>query len=63
MLDLLSTEQYLNPTLIVLELCQMITQGLWNTDSPLLQLPHFTRTIAEDFKKKGKAHIINIKNY
>ena len=25
---------------------QMVTQALWNEDSPLLQLPHFTKKLA-----------------
>eukprot|EP00494_Astrolonche_serrata_P032705 UN32974 len=60
MIDLLSTEQWLNPTLICLELCQMITQALWDTDSPLMQLPHVTRECAEDFKKQGVEGVFDL---
>lgn len=33
----------LAPALAVMEMSQMVTMGMWNTDSPLLQLPHFTK--------------------
>merc|ERR1719242_41477 len=60
MLDLLSTEQWLKPALICLELCQMITQGLWDTDSPVMQLPHITRETASAFKKAGVEGIFDL---
>ena len=53
MLDLLSTEQWLKPVLIFFQLCQMVTQALWDTDSPLMQFPHMTREIAKGMKEKG----------
>jgi len=60
LVDLLSTEQYLKPTLICLELCQMMCQALWDTDSSLLQLPHVTREIAKEFKLKGIEGIFDL---
>merc|ERR1719384_1537110 len=60
MVDLLSTEQYLRPALVCLELCQMITQAIWDTDSPLMQLPHMTREIADGMKKKGVEGIFDL---
>jgi len=60
MLDLLSTEQWLKPALICLELCQMVTQALWDTDSPLMQLPHMTREIAQSMKEKGVEGIFDL---
>jgi len=38
--DLVSTEGWLGPALAAQELCQMIVQGMWDSDSHLLQLPH-----------------------
>jgi len=42
MVDVISSNRWLQPALAAMELCQMVTQACWNTDSPLLQLPHFT---------------------
>lgn len=41
MVDVISSSGWLAPALATMELSQMVTQGMWNTDSPLLQLPHF----------------------
>ena len=31
----------------------MVTQGLWENDSALLQLPHFTKELAKKCQEKG----------
>ncbi len=38
--DLVSTEGWLVPALAAQELAQMLVQGMWDSDSHLLQLPH-----------------------
>jgi len=60
MVDLLASEQWLKPTLLCLELCQMITQALWDYDSPLMQLPFFTRDICKEFKKNNVEQIFDL---
>lgn len=38
--DILSSHGHLN-ALVAMDLCQMISQGIWNTDNVLKQIPHF----------------------
>lgn len=43
-----------------MELTQMATQGLWNKDSLLLQIPHVDRALAENLKEKGFEQVFDI---
>ncbi|XP_028784629.1 DExH-box ATP-dependent RNA helicase DExH12 [Neltuma alba] len=47
MVDVISSNGWLSLALLTMEVSQMVTQGLWNTDSMLLQLPHFTKELAK----------------
>jgi pre-mRNA-splicing helicase BRR2 len=47
MVDVISSSGWLNPALAAMDLSQMVTQGLWERDSVLLQLPYFTKEIAK----------------
>ncbi|CAE5958112.1 unnamed protein product [Arabidopsis arenosa] len=38
---------WLNLALLAMEVSQMVTQGMWERDSMLLQLPHFTKDLAK----------------
>ncbi|KAI3656106.1 hypothetical protein MP638_002716 [Amoeboaphelidium occidentale] len=51
-IDVLSSNSHLAPTLLCMELCQMIVQAQWDKDSPLLQLPHFTHNLINSKCKK-----------
>eukprot|EP01029_Cantina_marsupialis_P030669 TRINITY_DN838_c0_g1_i3.p1 TRINITY_DN838_c0_g1~~TRINITY_DN838_c0_g1_i3.p1 ORF type:complete len:2186 (-),score=829.25 TRINITY_DN838_c0_g1_i3:132-6689(-) len=51
MVDVIASNGWMKPVLATMELCQMIVQGLWKRDSPLLQIPHFTASIAKRFEK------------
>ena len=47
MVDVISSQSWLKPALAAMELSQMITQGMWDKDSVLMQVPHFTKEIVE----------------
>lgn len=42
LVDVISSQGWLKPALACMELSQMVVQGLWDKDSPMLQIPHFT---------------------
>ena len=50
--DVLSSNGWLSPALAAMELAQMITQAMWNKDSYLKQLPHFTSEIIQRCTEK-----------
>ncbi|KAF8095960.1 hypothetical protein N665_0320s0082 [Sinapis alba] len=47
MVDVISSNGWLNLALLAMEASQMVTQGMWERDSMLLQLPHFTKDLAK----------------
>ncbi|XP_057975610.1 DExH-box ATP-dependent RNA helicase DExH12 [Malania oleifera] len=47
MVDVISSNGWLSLALLAMELSQMVTQGMWERDSMLLQLPHFTKELAK----------------
>lgn len=58
--DVLSTNGWLSPALAAMELAQMCTQAMWNKDSYLKQLPHFTNDIIEKCKEKQIETIFDV---
>lgn len=58
--DVLSTNGWLSPALAAMELSQMCTQAMWNKDSYLKQLPHFTGEMIEKCKDKKIESIFDI---
>jgi len=53
MVDVISSKGWLAPALHAMELSQMVTQGLWNSDPSLMQLPHVTKDMALKLGKMG----------
>ncbi|CDO93346.1 unnamed protein product [Kluyveromyces dobzhanskii CBS 2104] len=49
-IDMMSTNAYLNVT-TAMDLCQMIVQGVWDTESPLKQIPFFDANILDKCKE------------
>lgn len=47
LVDVISSQGWLRPALAAMEVAQMVVQGLWNKDSVLLQIPHFTSELVE----------------
>ncbi|XP_020102625.1 DExH-box ATP-dependent RNA helicase DExH12-like [Ananas comosus] len=47
MVDVISSNGWLNLAISAMEVSQMVTQGMWERDSMLLQLPHFTKELAK----------------
>ncbi|XP_050942555.1 DExH-box ATP-dependent RNA helicase DExH12-like [Cucumis melo] len=47
MVDVISSNGWLSLALLAMEVSQMVTQSLWERDSMLLQLPHFTKELAK----------------
>ncbi|KAF6148789.1 hypothetical protein GIB67_038122 [Kingdonia uniflora] len=47
MVDVISSNGWLNLAILAMEVSQMVTQGIWERDSMLLQVPHFTKELAK----------------
>lgn len=47
MVDVISSNGWLNLALSAMDISQMVTQGMWERDSLLLQIPHFTKDLAK----------------
>jgi len=60
MVDVISSNGWLNPALAAMELSQMVTQGLWAKDSPLIQAPHITPEIAERLTAAGVETVFDL---
>jgi len=57
MIDVAAEEGWLTPVLNCTMLLQMLSQGMWNTDSPILCLPHVNETVAEKLAASKNDHL------
>jgi pre-mRNA-splicing helicase BRR2 len=62
MVDVLSTKGLLKHAILAMELSQMIIQGQWINDSPLLQLPYFDAELVEKCKNNNVEDISDLMN-
>jgi hypothetical protein len=60
MVDVISSSGWLSPALAAMEMAQMVTQGCWERDSPLLQLPHFGKDLAAAATKAGVESVFDL---
>lgn len=61
-MDVISSNCWLKPAILAMQLCQMIIQAQWITDSSLKQLPHLTSEIIDQLKKKSVEDIADFMN-
>ncbi|WVZ78242.1 hypothetical protein U9M48_025985 [Paspalum notatum var. saurae] len=60
MVDVISSNGWLSLALSAMELSQMVTQGMWDRDSVLLQVPHFTKDLARRCQENDRKPIESI---
>lgn len=60
--DISANNGWLWPGIYSITLIQMLTQALWDKDSVLLQLPHFTEDLVEKCKENGVEDIVDLMN-
>mmetsp|Transcript_31856 Transcript_31856/g.77625 ORF Transcript_31856/g.77625 Transcript_31856/m.77625 type:complete len:2179 (-) Transcript_31856:255-6791(-) len=58
--DVISSGGWLQPALAAMELSQMVVQGMWATDSTLMQIPHMTKNLAAKCKNAGVETIFDV---
>jgi len=60
MVDVISSSGWLSPALATMEMSQMVTQGMWNTDHPLMQLPHINKALAKKCDSAGIENVVDL---
>ncbi|KAK7272679.1 hypothetical protein RJT34_29429 [Clitoria ternatea] len=55
MVDVISSNGWLDLAILAMEVSQMVTQGIWERDSMLLQLPHFTKDLVKKCQENPKS--------
>ncbi|KAL8139875.1 hypothetical protein V2J09_005896 [Rumex salicifolius] len=60
MVDVISSNGWLSLALLAMEVSQMVTQAMWERDSMLLQLPHFTKELAKKCQEKSIESVFDL---
>ena len=60
LVDVVGSKRWLRPLLASMDVSQMLVQGMWSEDSPLLQIPHFTPEIVKKCESSGVSSIFDI---
>jgi pre-mRNA-splicing helicase BRR2 len=58
--DVISSNGWLSPALSTMELSQMSVQAIWDSDSPLKQIPYFTSDIIKRCEDNGVESVFDI---
>ncbi|KAI9034250.1 Sec63 Brl domain-containing protein [Hyaloraphidium curvatum] len=58
--DVISSNGWLGPALNAMELSQMVVQAVWDRDSPLKQIPHFTADIIKRAQERGAETVFDV---
>ena len=62
MIDVISSNGWLKPALLAMEMSQMVTQAVWPTSSQLWQLPYFDQELIDKCKSVGVKEIMDLMN-
>ena len=62
MVDVISSQGWLTAAQGAMDLSQMLVQGQWESDSPLLQLPHMAKDLAARCDAAGCPDIIALQD-
>ena len=60
MVDVVSSSGWLAPALAAMELAQMTTQAVWDSDPVLKQIPHFDSAVLKRCKDKGVESVFDL---
>ena len=60
MVDVVASNGWLSPALAAMEVSQMVTQGLWDRDPPLMQVPHFTRQLCQQMTEESLESVFDL---
>lgn len=60
MVDVISSSGWLKPAIAAMELTQMVTQAVWDSDPVLKQLPHFTDDVLKRCAARGIENVFDL---
>ena len=60
--DVLSSNCWLKPALMAMQLCQSLVQAMWTTESPFLQLPNINGEVIKELEGQGIMDIPDLLN-